>query len=243
VLAQQDLREFVIDVNGWDAYSPQEIVDILAEGLARDDVESKALALAGMATFALAAPDLIRTTVGLDSIRSYFVHSDLDVARNSMLTYQLVAPADADAEQAIVDRARSGGGPLEDWQYIRYLRSQGITSAAARNWLLELAEGPTSATRFEAASALIRGLEMPPESLLSIVMELIRSPEYFCHPNLTQHVPKFGASAVQYLGELRELRVVLLNRVGTPAGRRPSGQALRQSDVELLEKAIAAIEN
>jgi hypothetical protein len=41
--------------------------------------------------------------------------------------------------------------------------------------------------------------------------ELVRSPEYFCHSGLTQHIPKFGAEARQHLDELRVLKVEVGN--------------------------------
>ena len=79
-------------------------------------------------------------------------------------------------------------------------------------------------------------MENPPQPLLPEVMQLIRSPEHFCDGSLTQFIPKFGASAVPYLGELRQLRVVLLNRIGTPA-RNAAGGVLGQFELEMIEKA------
>lgn len=94
-----------------------------------------------------------------------------------------------------------------------------------------------------AARALVSHMENPPRSVLPDVMHLIRSPEYFGDGSLTQRLPKFGASAVPYLGELRELRVVLLNRIGTANERRPGGQLLRTYDVDMIDQAIEALEN
>jgi hypothetical protein len=127
-------------------------------------------------------------------------------------------------------------------QYIRYLREDGIGSDVARDWLFSLAEGPMGDTKLSATRALLTGLPEPPQALLPIVMELVRSSRYFCDSGLTQHIPKFGAAAAQYLDELRVLRVVLLNRVGTAGGKRPDGSTLGADDVRLLDRAIATLE-
>lgn len=242
-ISQPNLRELVVDFDLWDVYTLEELADFFAEGLQREDAEERALALAGIIRLALVAPELSRSRFDLDGIESQFGDTDSDVVKEALTAYVQMAPIDSAAENAVVRRARQGGGPLRDWEYVRYLRPRGITSQAAQDWLLELATGPLSENKFSAAEALVRGMETPPQALLPEVMQLIRSPEYFCYPSLTQFIPKFGSDAVTYLPELRELRVILSNRIGTPAGRRLAGsQTLGSFDLEMIDRAIAAIE-
>jgi hypothetical protein len=243
VNAQHDIRELVVDYDLWEVYSLEELAGFFADGLSREDAEDKESALAGVLRLAMAAPYLARSSFDLDVIESLFDDSDTDVLKNALAVYVQLAPDDSETEVAVVERARKGGGPLRDWEYIRYLRPLGITSEVAQTWLLELATGPVSESKYSAARALVAHMENPPQSLLPEVMQLIRSPEYFCDAGLTQHIPRFGASAVPYLGELRALRVVLLNRIGTTDGRTPSGHTLQLSDVEMIDKAINAFEN
>jgi hypothetical protein len=233
----------LVDWDLWEVYSLEELAGFFDDGLGRDDAEERALALAGVGRLAMVAPDFARPRFDLDRIQAHFDDSDSDVVKQAMGAYVQLTSDDSRAEDALVGRARRGGGPLQDWEYIRYLRPSGITSQAAQEWLLELATGPISENKFSAAAALVRGMETPPRSLLPEVMALIRSPEYFCYPNLTQFIPKFGPDAVPYLEELAELRDIVSNRIGTAAGFRLAGsRTLTRYDLETIEEAIAAIE-
>jgi len=240
--AQRDLHELVVNFELWEVYSLDELAGFFADGLEREDSRDRELALAGAIRLATVAPDLARSSFDLDEIASHFNDSNTDVLKNALALYVQLAPDDSEAEVVIIERARQGGGPLRDWEYIRYLRPSGITSEVAQTWLLELALVPTSESKYSAARALVSYMENPPQSLLPEVMQLIRSPEYFCDGSLTQRIAKFGDSAVPYLGELRELRVVLLNRIGTPAGRTANG-ILGEYELRMIDRAISSLEN
>jgi len=240
--AQPSLRELLVNFELWEDYSLEELAGFFSDGLGREDPEERALALAGVMRLAMWMPDFASSSFGLDEIESHFDDSDSDVVKQALAAYVQLAPDDAEAEVAVIERAREGGGPLQDWEYIRYLRPTGITSDAAQAWLLELAMDQGSESRYSAARALITHMDVPPEPLLEHVMALIRSPEYFCDGSLTQFISKFGDSAVPYLAELRELRVVLLNRIGTPVGNTANG-ILGEFELRMIDRAISSLEN
>jgi hypothetical protein len=238
--AQEDLRELL--VRQWGAYSPEGRAAFVAGGLVRADAESKALALAGIARLAGETPDVARRRFDPDDVRSHFSDSDADVVKEALHAYRLLVTDDARAESAIVERAQQGGGPLKDSEYIRHLRPQGISSDAAAQWLLDLAQGPISPAKFSAAEALVIGLEVPPPSLLPEVMELIRSAEYFCRFNLIQSLPKFGPAAGAYLGELTGLRQRLVEQAALPSRNRSVTMVEPAVDVvDALDKAMSAL--
>jgi hypothetical protein len=241
-LGQADLRTVLVEE--WQIHGPEYKALLLADGLNSRQAEERALALAGIARLSLEDRELSRARFAAEDIARSFDDGDAEVVRQAMRAYASLAADDSAAEAAIVARARRGGGPLQDWEYIRYLRPEGITSSQARDWLLELAEGPVAANKFSAAELLVFRLDEPPQSLLPEVMQLIRSDEYFCHPNLTQFVPKFGPGALSYLDELKELRASLSSRIGTAAGNRSAGgQTLGAFDMEMMDKAIGEFEN
>lgn len=215
---QEDLNELV--VRSWDAYTPQARAEFLAGGLTRADAESKGLALAGVARLAGETPDVARSKFDPETIRVHFSDPDPDVVKQALLAYRLLVPDDAQAEAAIVQRAQQDGEPLKDWEYIRYLRPNGISSKVAQAWLLTLADGAISESKFSAAEALVMGIEVPPPSLLSDVLELIQSPEYFCRFNLVQFLPKFGPAAATHLVDLMQLRQELVEEMALPADKR-----------------------
>jgi hypothetical protein len=84
-----------------------------------------------------------------------------------------------------------------------------LSIEAARQWLTSLAQKPLSVEKFSAVEALVIGTRTPPVSLLPQVMELIRSPQYFCAGNLVISLKKFGSPAAKYLDELIALRAKL----------------------------------
>lgn len=239
--AQDDIRDFV--VRDWDQYPAEDKAARLSAELRATDSEARALALAGLLRLGLENIDIARERFELREVEILFDDEDPEVVRNAMSAYVMLSTDDQQAESTIVARAKAGDSALDDSDYFRYLRPNGISSNDARDWLLELALGPTSDTSFSAARALISGMESPPESLLPRVMELIASDEYFCHAGLTQHVPRFGTSARQYLDQMQLLRQDLLNRVGTTNNKRPDGSRLRGNDVDLMEQAIAEIQS
>lgn len=215
---QEDLQELV--ARSWDAYSPQARAEFLAGGLARADSKSKGLALAGVARLAGETPDVARSKFDPETIRAHFSDGDPDVVKQALLAYRLLVPDDAQAEAAIVQRAQVDGRPLKDWEYIRYLRPNGISSRDAQAWLLTLADAAISESKFSAAEALVMGMEAPPPSLLPDVLELIQSPQYFCRFNLVQFFPKFGPAAAAHSADLMQLRQELVEQMTLPAEKR-----------------------
>lgn len=238
---QEDLHELV--VRSWDAYAPQARAEFLAGGLARADSESKGLALAGVARLATETPDVARAKFDPETIRVHFSDRDPDVVKQALLAYRSLVPDDAQAEAAIVQRAQLDGGPLKDWEYIRYLRPNGISSKAAQAWLLTLADGAISESKFSAAEALVMGMEVPPPSLLLDVLELIQSPEYFCRFNLVQFLPKFGPAAATHLADLVQLRQELVEQITLPADKR-SVTIVEAPDeiVRMLDQTISKLQ-
>lgn len=231
-------------VEDWTQFTPEAKASLLSTALSDSRPEEKALALAGIARLALEDSELTRASFAARDIAAFFHDGDAEVVRQAMNAYVAIVESDDAAETEIVARARLGGGPLQSWEYVRSLRANGISSDAARDWLLDLARGPISDDKFSAAEALVGRTDQPPQALLSEVMQLIRSPEYFCYPSLTQFMPKFGLDAVAYLDELKELRVILSNRIGTAAGLRLAGsRSLGAFDLEMMDKAIEAIED
>jgi hypothetical protein len=214
----------------------------ISEGLSSSDARERELAFAGVYRLSLEDVEFSRGRFPLEDIVAHFDDEDADAAKSALLAFTALSTDDRSAEATIVGHARSRSGSLQDWQYIRYLRHDGISSDVAVDWLFSLAEGPMGDTKLSATRALVAGMVEPPQSLLPIVMDLVRSPEYFCHSGLTQHIPKFGAEARQHLDELRALRVTLLNRVGTGDGKRPDGSTLGESDVRLLDNAIVSLQ-
>ena len=217
VHGQEDLRELG---KTWNNYSPEAKAAFLAGGLLRSDAKSKALALAGVTRLAAETPDVARSRFNPEDVRSYFSDSDKDVVKAALSAYRSLQQDDAVAEAVIVEQAQKGGGPLRDWEYIRYLEPDGISSGVAEKWLLKMAEGPISTSKFEAVEALAIGMERPPPSLLPEVLALIRSNEYFCHFNLVRSLPKFGPAAAVYVDELAGLRRLLVEQIALPEEKR-----------------------
>jgi hypothetical protein len=240
VYGQEDLRELI--VRQWGAFSPEDRAAFIAGGLVRADAESKALALAGVARLAGETPDVARRRFNPDDIRVFFSDSDPDVVKEALNSYRLLEPDDARAERTIVEQAQKAGGPLQDTEYIRYLRPHGVTSNTAHDWLLNLAEGPISPAKFSAAEALVLGLEVPPPSLLLEVMELIRSAEYFCRFNLVHSLHKFGPAAGAYHDELTRLRQKLIEEAALPSEKRSVALVGPPNElISALDTAISAL--
>lgn len=237
---QEDLHELI--TKQW-YVTPFEVRSAaIAEGLERSDAESRARALSGIVL--LAIEDLAATRSRFDSgaVAVHFWDDNAEVTKQAMRAYSALVPDDRDVETAVIGRAVAGGGPLKAEEYIRYLRTE-ITTDAARDWLLGLSAQPISPAKYSAAEALVLGLAEPPQSLLPDVMELVRSNEYFCAPNLVMHLPKFGDAASAYLGELKELRGVLVEQGRLPPRER---SVVMSSDprfpLEVLDEAISSLE-
>lgn len=178
------------------------------------------IALDGVARLGLEDPAPARRHFPGSSIRPYLQGPDAEVA--SLAARAMVAISDSDeaAESEFVAIAASGRSPLRPHEYIRHLRPRGITSEAARQWLMSLAQRPLSEEKFSAVEALVAGLEMPPVSLLPEAMELIRSREHFCALNLVLTLKKFGRPAAAHVDELIELRVKLEQESKLPPDNR-----------------------
>jgi hypothetical protein len=176
------------------------------------------------------------------SIRPYLQDSDAEVVRQAARAYVAISDSDQTVEEDIVAIATGGRSPLRPHEFIRHLRPKGITSDAARQWLTSLAQRPLSVEKFSAVEALVIGGEKPPASLLPHVMELIRSPEYFCAANLVLSLKTFGQPAVGYIDELIELRAKLEVEAKLPVDHRAVVLSTEFAiAASVMDEAIAAL--
>jgi len=205
--AQDAMRDVLI--RDWQRSSTDQRISAISVGLSSTAAESKALALSGIARLGVEDRASTQRHFPVRAILPYLEDVDAEVARQAARAYASLSDTDEAAEVGIVATATSGRSPLRSHEYIRYLRPSGITSEAARRWLMSLAQGPLSVEKFSAVEALVIGMEVPPASLLPEVMELIRSREYFCAGNLVLTLHKFGRPAARYLDELIALRAKL----------------------------------
>lgn len=193
-------------VRNWGRSTTDQKISAISAGLNSPARESKALALSGVARLGMEDRASVQRRFPASSIRPYLQDADAEVARQAARAYVAISESDETAEADIVAVAASGRSPLRQYEYIRYLSPKGITSEAARQWLTSLAQRPLSEEKFSAVEALVVGNRMPPASLLPQVMELIRSPEYFCALSLVLSLERFGLPASTYIDELIELR-------------------------------------
>jgi hypothetical protein len=230
-------------VRYWSRSSTDQRISAISAGLNSSAKESQALALSGVARLGAEDRASAQRRFPASSIRPYLQDADAEVARQAARAYVAISDSDETAEGDIVAIAAGGRSPLRPHEYIRYLRPKGITSEAARQWLTSLAQGPLSEEKFSAVEALVIGTEMPPASLLPQVMELIRSPEYFCALNLVLSLQKFGLPAATYIDELVELRAKLEQEAKLPVDYRTVVLRAEFSDAgPVMDEAIAALQ-
>lgn len=220
----QDVREDVL-TRDWAKSSYEQRVAAINLGLGHPSDQRKTLALQAISLLAAEDRAAAMEQFTPNSIRVYLLSKDQDVSRTAARAYFAVSESDASAESDLVAMIRSGELPAPPVEYIRYLRTGGITSDAARSWLLSLSAGPVSAEKYAAVHALVvnslaGGNETPLPSLLPHVMALIRSPEFFCDYTLVRSPEKFGHPAAQHLDELLALRARLVSEANVPADDR-----------------------
>jgi hypothetical protein len=238
----QDATRDVL-VRNWDRSSTDQRISAISAALSSSASENKALALSGVARLVVEDRASAQRRFPASSIRPYLQDPDAEVARQAARAYVAISDSDETAEADIVAIAASGRSPLLPHEYIRYLRPKGITSEAARQWLTSLAQGPLSVEKHSAVEALVILNGMPPASLLPQVMELIRSPEYFCATNLVLSLKDFGRPAARYVDELVELRAKLEAEAKLPVDARTV--VLRTefaTAASVMDEAIAALQ-
>ncbi len=243
-LGQEVLRD-VFKREIWNQYSNAERVAIVAEGFSSEHAEVRQNALAGVVWLIIADSDFARSVFQPRTIREHFYDQEAAVVRTAFWTYSHLVEDAEEYESAVVQRALMGGGPLANIDYVGLLYQ--YSSHSARDWLLSVIQTTTDrVTRVEAIRALVSSInapEPPPQFLLPDVMEIIRSPDYFCHPSLTQSLPKFGPPAAAHLDELRVLRGELQAQSLLPVLDR-SVRILGNDrmTLETMDRAIAELE-
>lgn len=240
VAFSQDVDRDVL-VRSWERSSAEQKISAIIEGFSAESSESRALALSGIARLAIEDRQLVQQRFPASSIRPFLQDADAEVVRQAARAYVAISNSDEAAELEIVAAATSGRSTLRPWEYVRYLRPMGITSDAARMWLTSLAQGPVSEDKYSAVEVLVN-VRTPPAFLLPHVMELIRSPQYFCSPNLLNSLPGFGRPAEAYVSELTGLRAKLEAEGKLPVDSR-TVVLVTEPEVALsiLDEAIAAL--
>lgn len=123
---------------------------------------------------------------------------------------------------------------------IRVLARNGIETRVAEQSLLAIAAGHHDRIGHRAISVMTYQA-IPPAEALPLLMKFVSSEEYFADPNLVQAIPRFGATAVDYLGELRRLQAVLGAQLALPKSERSVEIFNDVFYGEQMEVAIAAI--
>ena len=123
---------------------------------------------------------------------------------------------------------------------IRVLARNGIETRVAEQSLLAIAAGHHDRIGHRAISVMTYQ-KIPPAEALPLLMKFVISEEYFADPNLVQAIPRFGATAVDYLAELRRLQGVLGAQLALPESERGVEIFNDAFYGEQMEIAIAAI--
>lgn len=240
-LAEGELNQ--LDRQQWSNLPIDEAIGLVRDGLESPDAGNRGGALLGLMHLAWENPERIRSEFDLsEAIYERMYDQDERVVEAAMMLAVRLIDDVEEVESAIVGRAVLGGEWFEQVGHITYLEYHGLQTPVARDYLFSLTDGPISEVRFVATASLLQALPSPPEALITGVMELIRSPEYFCHVNLVQHLPKFGSAAAAYLSELRTLRVVLQVELSLPPDQRSVRIVGLQSILPTMDSAIAALE-
>jgi|GEM_PF-2375196 len=213
-LGQEALEDLV--TRKWFDVDTDEKIATISAGLNATKSETRALALTGIARLVAEDRATAQDRFPARTILPYLQDADADVAKTATRAYMALVGDDVKAETDVVNVARRGGGPLGTLDYVRVLRIDGISSEAAKDWLISLAQRPVSVEKHTAVETLVFGMASPPVSVLPHVMDLIRSPEYFCDTILVTYLPKFGADAATYLAELVSLRARLQSELNAP---------------------------